>query len=289
MRKKQPGSRRMQVTREENGLTLEKLLVNRLKQSRKHCKRLLDNRSVFINSRRTWMARHALREGDTVEVLLPQAATTEEKKRSINASIVFEDEHYQVINKPAGQLSTGPDSVEETMRKARPLLRCVHRLDRDTTGCLMLALSDEAFEKAVAIFRTRGVTKVYDALVVGEFTDRRKIVTAPVAGERAVSLVRCMQARERASHLVIRIETGRTHQVRLHLSGLGFPVLGDRKYLTGRQDDEAVRLVKRQMLHSSSLIFTHPFTGKTVRCHAALPGDFRSTMTRFGLRAMKVK
>lgn len=270
------------VARSEAGMPLVAFLARRLKTSRKQAKRLLDERQVFVNRRRVWMARHALQPGDEVELSQPH-----EPARSGGAaiSILYRDGDYVVVNKPAGVETCGAGSLEERLQHefAEPGLQAVHRLDRDTSGCLWLARNAEARAAAVRLFKGRGVGKIYEALVAGRVRSGETTVQAPLEGRTAITHLRVLASTPKASHVKVRIETGRTHQIRRHLALLRHPVLGDRAYFTGLIRDEQIRRVPRQMLHASGLTFTHPATGQRVRVKAPLPGDFRRLLDALGL------
>jgi len=144
-------SRRLHVTEKQAGRPLQDFLAAQLSLSRNRAKALLDNRLVFVNGRRVWMTKHTLRTGDAIEVLT-EATPTRTKPAPL--VLVYQDENYVVASKPAGRLSNGEDSVEADCRApfSLPGIRAVHRLDRDTTGCLLLAKSSEAFDRAVTLF-----------------------------------------------------------------------------------------------------------------------------------------
>lgn len=269
------------VTAETAGVALAAFLADRLGLSKRNAKALVDTRNVFVNRRRVWMARHALKAGDTVEVTHSPG-----RSKPAAAAPLYEDDGYLVVNKPPGLLSNGDDdSLERRLRQDRrePDLQCVHRLDRDTSGCLLLARSEAAFEAAVGLFREHTVRKVYRAIVLGFVEPRDMTLTQPVDGQRAVSHVRVLDANRDASHVAVTIETGRTHQIRKHLAGAHHPVVGDRYYAARtRASDKSMR-VGRQMLHAYALELANPVTAQRIRARAALPGDFRRVLKLFRL------
>jgi 23S rRNA pseudouridine1911/1915/1917 synthase len=274
--------RQFSVRGDQAGKPLQDFLAARMNLSRGKAKTLIDSRQVLVNGRRVWMARHILRQGDRVE-----APPAPGPAPSPATEILFEDADYVVANKPANRLSNGPDSVEADLRKAlgNCALTAVHRLDRDTSGCLLLARRQEAFDRAVEEFRCHRVLKVYHAIAAGKVPGPEQVIGRPVDGEPAVTQIRVIDSRAAASHLKLKIETGRTHQIRKHLQGIGHPVLGDRVYGQGRAIGPEERQAERQMLHAAVLQFTSPFTGKVVRVTADLPRDFASCLRRMGLRA----
>lgn len=274
---------RLLVAAAAQGRTLLEFLAEELGLSKRQAKAALDRRDVFVNGRRVWMARHQLRGGDCVDVVSAPAAAGREPDRH---QILFRDEHYLAANKPAGIIACGPDSLELQLRSSLglPGLSAVHRLDRDTTGCLMFALSGKALDEMIELFRHRRVDKRYHVLVEGMVREKHRTIDQPIAGERSVTHVELISANRRASHLLVRIETGRTHQIRRHLIAIGYRVLGDRTYGAGREVEADYRSVPRQMLHAASLRFIHPFTGREMRIAAPLPADFTKSMAHFGLK-----
>ena len=265
----------MIVSGGEAGTTLAVFLTRRLKVSGKQAKRLLDGRSVFVNQRRVWMARHALAKGDEVEV-----AGAPSPARGAEIPILFRDADYVIVNKPAGLLSNGPGSVELRLRAQLgvPALQAIHRLDRDTTGCLWLALHAAARGKAIRLFESRSLLKTYHALVRGQMTQGEFTISRPLDGQPAVTHVMVLDTQPAASHVKLRLDTGRTHQVRKHMAALHHPLLGDTAYSAAREPHAALRMIRRQMLHAAALAFTHPETGAPVRVQAPLPEDFRKTL-----------
>jgi 23S rRNA pseudouridine1911/1915/1917 synthase len=267
------------VTRRHAGMELARFLAEQLACSQRAARRLLDERRVFVNRRRVWMARHRLQAGDVVEVT---AAAASAARRGASAGspvlrVLWDEGDYVVVDKPAGWLSNGPDSVESLARQqlGAAALQAVHRLDRETSGCLCLARTAAAFAGAVEWFRRGAVTKTYEVLVHGAVAEARQTIRKPLEGRTAVSHVERLDAHPLASHLRVRLETGRTHQIRKHLALIGHPVLGDKTYGPQRVDDERLRRVPRQLLHARA--FAAPLAGgETVqRVQAPLPDDFK--------------
>ena len=270
------------VTPAEAGQALQNVLAARLDLSRNRAKALLDSRAVLVNRRPVWMARHAVSRSDVVEVA---AAATDAASDAHEIPVLVEERDYLVANKPAGMLANGNDSAESALRNSRnePALRAVHRLDADTTGCLLLARSDAAFDAAVQRFRERAVEKVYRAIVADHVQEREREIAFPLEGRTAVTTIRVLATTREATYLDVSIATGRTHQIRRHLSMIGHPVLGDRQYTARRALSDRELAVPRQMLHAWSLVFPHPADGRPIRAEAPLPGDFRVCLSRFRL------
>ncbi len=265
-----------------SGATLLDFLAARQNLSRRKAKELLDRHDVFVNGRRVWMARHRLRMGDVVRVA--GAAACEPQPPALQ--VLHQDAHLVVLNKPPGLLSNGPNSAETAAQVLlkNPALRAVHRLDRGTSGCLLMATTEKAAKQMITLFRECRIVKMYHALVLGPVRARERTVCAALDHQPAVTHYRVLDANALASHLLLRIETGRTHQIRRHLVGLGHPVLGDRDHGTGRRLPEALQDVTRQMLHASRIAFPSPFDGHRVDVRAPLPKDFSACLHRLGLQ-----
>lgn len=264
-----------------HGLTLQDFLGSKLSLSRNKAKSLIDARVVFVNGVRIWMARHTLKHGDTVEV----GAGAAPPKNKTAVDILFRNADYLIVNKPAARLSNGPDSVESDLRQSLqiPELRIAHRLDRDTTGCLLVALNPPAFEAVVPCFRDHKVLKVYHAIVAGRLEgDERRIQTRMEDGD-AITHLHTLDRNKLASHVAARIETGRTHQIRKHLAGIGHAVLGDKQYGDTSTLSPALRHVERQLLHAHNLRLVSPLDGTAIGATAPLPADFTRWMKRLRL------
>jgi len=265
------------------GRPLVEFLSERLDLSKRKAKDIIDRRNVFVNGRLVWMAQHSLRRGDRVEIVVADVPRAEPGKQEI----LFRDTHYVIVNKRPGILSCGgPASMEHELQASlrQPRLCAVHRLDRDTSGCLMFAFNQEAFEHMVSLFRQRKVDKKYHAIVEGMMHESRMTIDRPIAGESSVTHIEVISANRMASHLLARIETGRTHQIRRHLDSIGYRILGDRAYGVGKEIGADYRGVARQMLHASSIGFLHPVTGAKVHVTAPVPGDFMQCLKHFGLK-----
>jgi len=303
-----PGNiEQLQVGKPENDKPLQDFLAVRCGLSRRAAKAIIDGRSVWVNRKCIWIARHMLHTGDTVEV--PRAVVSAAKRQpgsdrsgpeeksgtsparpapARHVRVILETPDYIVADKPAGFLSCGdPKSVEMILRHQlhMPTLEAVHRLDRDTTGCLLLAKTHTAFNAAVEVFKTHGVKKTYHAIVAGRFPHVHETINAPIEGKPAVSHVSREMASQDASFLKVRIETGRTNQIRRHLSSIRFPIVGDRMFGLKTARDPRLMMVSRQMLHASGLELPDPMRGvkEGIRAHSPLPADFRQCLKTFGM------
>lgn len=262
---------------------LQDFLAAKLELSRRGAKDVIDQRRVWVNKKCIWMARFQLKTGDVVETskAIPKAPV------KFHVRVLWSNDNYLVCDKPAGVVSCDdPKSVEALLRVQEniPTLEAVHRLDRDTTGCLMFAKNHAAKVAAVEIFKTHKVSKVYHAVSVGKFPYAHQIIDAPLDNQPAVSKVTRESAGDDASFLRIRIETGRTNQIRRHLSSVRVPVIGDRVFGLKNARDPRLMQVPRQMLHASTLELPDPLDPKTeIKVHSPLPADFRATLKLFGM------
>lgn len=274
--------RKCQVQKAQAGKPIQDFLSEWLGLSRNKAKALLDSRQVHLNGHRIWMARHTLRAGDVLEAPL-QTAPPQAQAR---AAILYNGADYVVADKPAGRLSNGPESLEAELRRVLGIdsLAAVHRLDRDTSGCLLLAKRQDAFDRAVDVFRQHRILKVYHAITAGRVPGPEHTVDSPLDREPAVTHLRVLDSSPLASHLSVKIDTGRTHQIRRHLEGIGHPVLGDKTYGLRHVMPPELRHIERQMLHAATLQFESPFNGEKIRVTSPLPGDFAACLKRLRLR-----
>ncbi len=278
------GIARMTVGRSEDGRPLLDFLSEKLGISRRRAKDMMDARGVWVNRHCVWMAHHALHAGDTVEArgataLASQSAAPKPLRILVDAG------RYLVIDKPAGLLAVGDDSAETRLRTqlGDPALRAVHRLDRETSGCLLFARDDDAYDAMVDVFRTRRVRKLYNAIVAGRLVQRITTIATPIEGDDARSHVTQLIANEDAALVAVRIETGRTHQIRIHMASKRHPVLGDREHGLTFTHDQRVRSVPRLMLHAADISFDNPLARGEVKAHSPMPADFRRCLQIFGL------
>lgn len=271
----------LKVTHAENDITLLQFLAGRLGVSRGKAKEIIDQRRVFVNGRRTWMARHCLQTGDQIS----GSFSVENPVEIGRAIILYEDRDYLIVNKPSGLLSNGPNSLEQKLSALLdlPELLACHRLDKDTSGCLIFAKHQKAKERIITLFVKNEITKKYEAIIRGYPPKEIMTITTPVDGQKAITHIRLLDATPAASHISISIETGRTHQIRKHLASIGHPVLGDRQYGVGREVPRRERSIGRQMLHAAEIAFIQPFTEKPVHSNAPFPADMQDCLRQYHL------
>ena len=274
-------------------------------KSRGTLQRLIEEGHIRVNDRQV-KPTHPPRAGEIISIVWPEAKPAEAQAQDIPLTILFEDKDLLVLNKAPG-LVVHPAAGHQDGTLVNALLHhcggelsgiggvarpgIVHRLDKDTSGCLVVAKNDTAHLKLSEQFAGRDVTKVYDAILCGELTPERGDIRAPIArhatqrqrmavvkgGREAWTSYETGARLHGATLVSAQLHTGRTHQIRVHFLHLGFPLAGDGIY--GRkQNARLLELtgvkIPRQMLHARLLTFTHPRTGKLVKFEAKWPKDF---------------
>jgi 23S rRNA pseudouridine1911/1915/1917 synthase len=266
--------------------------------SRAAAQRLLDAGAVSVDGEPQAKS-HRLAAGERVEAEVAERVAVDpgEAGEGVPFDVVFEDDHLLVVDKPAGVVvHPAPGHEAGTLAQAlagraaggaeawRPGI--VHRLDRDTSGLLVVAKSDAVHRALQDLIRDRAMRREYLALVSGRPDARTGTIDAAIGRDRrdrtahststdsprdAVTHFEVEQAFSRTTLLRVRLETGRTHQIRVHLAAIGHPVCGDRQY-GGGPCGQRLGLT-RQFLHAAKLVFTHPITGELVLCESNLPVD----------------
>ena len=249
-----------------------------------------------------------LRVNDVVELSLPEDAAPRVEPEDLPLSVIYEDEHLVAIDKPADMIvhpgrgqTTGTlvaalqfhfDSLSDVGGTLRPGI--VHRLDRDTTGVIVVAKNNQVHHKLSRQFELREVTKRYHAICWGRLEldsdyiethvgvsrrNREKMRVVPAGGKsrHAETFYEVIERFDRTSYLRLSPRTGRTHQLRVHMAHLNHPILADRLYGGDRPEGRELP-IRRQALHARSLEVTHPVTGKAIRFEAPLPEDFRQVL-----------
>ncbi len=288
------------------GARLDAYLASQIEGwSRARLQRLIESEDVLVNGKIAKPS-YKLRDGDEIEVELVAAPIDVFTPENIPLDIVYEDETLMVVNKPAGLVvhpaagtpsGTLANALAYYFQKlpgtgVRPGI--VHRLDRDTSGLLVVAKTDAALENLSDQFRDRTVYKSYVALVHGRVLANSGKIDQPLArdpsnrtrmavvraGRGALTLYRVRRAFDRFTLLDVELKTGRTHQIRVHLAWIKHPVVGDETYGGGRdntiQDPRLrarIRALHRHFLHAEKLGFKHPTTGEFVKFESALPQD----------------
>jgi len=278
--------------------------------SRSQIKRMIEDGSVLVNGN-TVKAGYSLKRGDSVSLTPKEPAVLETQPQDLPLEILFEDSSIVVVDKPAGMVvHPAAGNYDGTLVNAI-LYHCrdlsgiggvirpgiVHRLDKDTSGLIVVAKTDEAHRELSEQFKQHLVTKVYYAFAFGNFkedeglieaavgrhpVDRKKMSVYSRRGKEALTRWKVLERYGFLSFLEIRIETGRTHQIRVHLNSIGHPILGDNTYgnsakrLQAIQDTKVRSMLKSLKMHAllaGRLAFVHPRTHEKVEFEAPLPED----------------
>lgn len=270
--------------------------------SRTRIQDLIKEGAILVNDAQAKPKTH-LRPNDRITVTIPEPKAVEVAAQDIPLEVLFEDEHLIVINKPAGLVvhpaAGNPDGtlVNALLHHCKNLsgiggeLRpgIVHRLDKETSGCLVAAKHDLAHTRLTEAFSTRTISKIYLAVVQGipfkeggmienrigrHPTDRKRmaVMTSPLAGKEAVTEWRQISVYQNCALIECKLHTGRTHQIRVHMrEDLKTPILGDTIYAQPQRQNPSM---PRLMLHAWKLSFTHPITQKAMAFEAKIPKEF---------------
>ncbi|MBD0280920.1 MAG: RluA family pseudouridine synthase [Thermoleophilaceae bacterium] len=295
------GGQELVVGPAEAGSRLDTFLATRGgAASRAAAQRLIRTGAVTVDGRAVAKNRR-LAAGDVVAVAEADTAPAR-SAADVAFEVVYEDEHLLVIDKPTGVVThPAPGHVGTTVAEALAgraaggphpeRAGIVHRLDRDTSGLLVVAKSEDAYEALRRMVRSRQIVREYVALVAGHPDARSGTIDAPIGRDRArrtTVSTRTDQARAAVTHfevlerlarttlLRVRLETGRTHQIRAHMAAIGHPVCGDRHYGDGECGNRLG--LDRQFLHATLLRFRHPWSGECLECESKPPVDLRRAL-----------
>jgi 23S rRNA pseudouridine1911/1915/1917 synthase len=303
-------SHALTVPLEFAGRRLDQAIAELLPEySRTRLKDWIDNGKVLVDGL-SLKPRDRLVGGETVRIEADLEPVDEVRSEAISLDIVYQDKHVLVLNKPAGLVvHPGAGNQAGTLQNALlhfdpalavlPRAGIVHRLDKDTSGLMVVARTVEAHTALVRQIEAHEVEREYEAVCVGVMTaggtvdapiDRHRVDRVRMAvrqgGREAVSHYRVIKRFRGHTHVRVKLETGRTHQIRVHLSHIRYPIVGDAVY-GGRLAlpkgaapalVEGLRAFRRQALHAARLAFTHPITGKQIVCEAPLPPDMQQLL-----------
>lgn len=262
----------MQLKVKVNNTDLRTFLSGKLNISRSKAKELIDSKQVFVNNQRVWIATYKLKSGDVVDI--PDIV---EMGKTYNVDIIYEDKYVIAINKPSGLIIDEKNNdFENVLKNAtnNPGLKVVHRLDKETTGVLLFAKNDEIFEKFKSLWQNKKVSKVYCAVCLNEADFEKKEIRKKIDGKEAESMVETIANSDGISCFKITTKTGRKHQIRIHLSDIGYPILGDKLYGPKIIKQNKFKRIARQLLHSYQLSYICPWTNKEITIKAPLPDEF---------------
>jgi 23S rRNA pseudouridine1911/1915/1917 synthase len=300
---------RLQVEAPSDGERLDRFLAAAGIASRSAIQRWIEEGRVTADGRPVTAAKTKVRAGMAIEVRPAPPPTSDAIPQDLPLDIRYEDEHLLVVHKPAGMVvHPAPGHPDGTLVNAllhhvrfadaagdpqRPGI--VHRLDKDTSGAMVVAKTTNAREGLVRIFQAHDLERRYEAIAIGHLTARtfdtlhgrhpvhRKRFSSKVErGKRAVTHVAPLAFVHAATHASCTLETGRTHQIRVHLADALHPILADALYAGKAPRDatlrEAAEAIGRQALHAALLAFAHPITSAEVRVEASPPDDFASAL-----------
>jgi 23S rRNA pseudouridine1911/1915/1917 synthase len=273
--------------------------------SRAQAQRLLDEGLITVNGQ-TVRPSHKLKGGERIDANIPAPEPLEILPENLPLEILFEDEHLAIVNKPAGMVThPAPGNWESTLvhallyhlkdlsgigGKERPGI--VHRLDKDTSGLMVVAKSDIAHGKLSTLFKERNLDRRYKALVAGHLKpdhgtidlaigrdrrDRKKVSAFTDIPRNAITHYRTLESLPNAALVECKLQTGRTHQIRVHLTHLNCPVLGDPVYGSKRAHPKGIS-IPRLMLHAARLHLIHPISGEALKFDVEPPADFQAML-----------
>jgi 23S rRNA pseudouridine1911/1915/1917 synthase len=272
------------VTADDAGMRLDQILPRHVDGlSRRKARAVIDLGGVFVDRARVKVAGRTLRAGQMVEVVIGAVLERVKEPRAVpDFEVVHEDAAILIVDKPAG-LVTAPtpesdrgDLLDLLGRRFGEVF-LVHRIDMPTSGLLVFARTRDANKRLGDAFKDHDVEREYRAVAIGEVT--AQTIDRQIDGRRAVTHVAPLEALAGATLVAARLETGRTHQIRIHLAGLGHPVAGDRNH-GGETSRTFLPRAPRLALHAAVLGFVHPVTGERVRWERPVPADLAHWIDR---------
>lgn len=294
------------IVEDSQNIRLDAYIANKTEMSRVAVQRLIEQNKILVNNIKQKTS-YKVQKNDEITIEKEELKETKLIAQDIPIEVVYEDNDIIVVNKPKGLVvhpaNGNPDgtlvnaimsickgSLSGIGGEIRPGI--VHRLDKDTSGLLIVAKNDQAHIKMSEQIKNREVKKIYVALVRGQVPEEEATINMPIArstkdrkkmavsktGKEAVTHFKVLKRYNKYTLLEVKIDTGRTHQIRVHLSEIGYPVIGDTVYSNGKNEFE----IRGQMLHAKSLDFEHPITGKQMHLEADLPEYFEEVLKILG-------
>ena len=272
--------------------------------SRTMIQKLIEDGEILVNGQEKKIS-YKTKQGDVIEIHIPEAKEINLKAQDIPLDVVYEDDDIIVVNKPKGMVvhpaNGNPDGtlVNAVMSLCKGSLSgiggeirpgIVHRLDKDTSGLIIIAKNDVAHINLSKQIKDRRVKKIYIALVKGNVSENEAAINMPIGrstkdrkkmavrkdGKEAITHFKVLKRYGKYTLLELKIDTGRTHQIRVHMAEIGHPVVGDMIYSNGKNEFG----IEGQMLHAKSLDFQHPVTGKQIHLEAELPKYFEEILNK---------
>lgn len=280
----------------ENKIRLDKYLAEQTEYSRSQIAKMIEEECILVNGKKEKES-YLVKEGDNIEFIKELEFTTKVEPTPMKLNILYEDNDIMVIDKPSG-LVVHPGSGNYTNTLANGLLYytnnlsdengefrpgIVHRIDKDTSGLLLIAKTNQAHQILAEDFKEKKVTREYVALLEGEFKNKNAIIDAPIGRDeqnRKRMAVTAKNSKHAVTHLTVlkryvgytlvrlKLETGRTHQIRVHMKYIGYPVFNDPVYTNKKCTEFG------QFLHADKIHFNHPITKKEMNFNSPLPKEF---------------
>ena len=300
------------VSQEEKGKRLDAYISSANTDiTRTSAQRLIEDGNILVNGKNAKVS-YKIQENDKISVEIPEPKQIELKAQNIPIEIIYEDSDIIVVNKPKGMvvhpangnpdgtlvnaiMAICKDSLSGIGGEIRPGI--VHRIDKDTSGLLIVAKNDNAHVKMSEQIKNHEVKKTYIALVRGVFKENEATIDMPIGrstsdrkkmavnknGKNAITHIKVLKRFDKYTLLKVNIETGRTHQIRVHLSHIGYPIVGDYTYSNGKNEFDVIG----QCLHAQKLEFKHPITQKDMCLEAELPQYFKDILDKLKDREIK--
>ncbi len=297
------------IGKEHSGRRLDQYLSECEDVSRSAAQKWIEDGCVLVGGKRVSKS-YKLQEGDEVTLSRPEAVAMEAKAENLPLEIVYQDDHLAVVNKPKGMVvHPAPGNPDGTLVNAllyhldnlsgingviRPGI--VHRIDKNTSGLLMVAKEDKAHIGLAEQIKEHSFQRKYRAIVVGNLKEDEGTVNKPIdrhpvnrqkmavvqGGREAVTHYKVLERFGAFTYVELTLETGRTHQIRVHMASLCHPVMGDTLYGGGRSDFEKknAKILQEQCLHACHIGFEHPITGQHLSFDAPLPDYFETVLEK---------
>ena len=297
--------KKVRVNENDKGKRLDIYIAENFNElSRTMIKKLIESNNILVNDKSEKVS-YKVQANDNISIDVPEAKETKLKAQEIPLDIIYEDSDIIVVNKPKGMvvhpangnpdgtlvnaiLSICKNSLSGIGGELRPGI--VHRLDKDTSGLIIVAKNDKAHINMSEQIKERNVKKTYIALVRGNVPEEEATINMPIGrstkdrkkmavtknGKQAITHFKVLKRYSKYTLLEIKIETGRTHQIRVHMAEIGYPVVGDAVYSNGKNEFG----IEGQMLHAYKLEFMHPITNKHMELTAPLPQYFEEILKK---------